>query len=148
MNILVNHCWCSDSIWGGHYNCSVILSVDRIPEGKTYYDPVCEDWQNLIEDPTGYDAPKLKREVVEWLEKNIQNQKGDKSNRGWAIGTDKYNEKNSISYNIFFQRQKDALFFIKNWSIYKKPLNYYNYFKDIRKKFDHKTKTLKLVKSD
>ena len=143
MNLLINHCWCSDSIWGGCYDCQVIVSIYRISENKTYYDPPDKDW-DIIEEDKESDILRLKPEVMEWLNTNIPDRKHKESPKGWAVGTDKYNSNSGISFNIFFHRQKDAMAFIKRWSNYKKPVNYLNYFKDIRKKLDQNTGKLKL----
>ena len=154
MNVLINHCWCSDSIWGGCYDCRVIVSIDRIPEGKTYYEALKIpnlDWTNLLEehkfewkDGAG-DTRRLKPEVIQWLTDNIKDRDDDEHKQGWCVGTDKYNSNHRISFSIFFERPSDALKFIKRWSIYKKPVDYLNYFQDIRRKLDLTTNRLKRV---
>lgn len=157
MNVLINHCWCSDSNWGGNYDCSVIVGIYRIPRGETYDGTPSNDWIKLVEqtkDGRGEITIRLKRKVLEWLELNVRdrNHKPWSSFRtelslkkGWSVGTDEYNGKDILSLSIFFERRKDAMNFIKYWSEYKKPLSYLNYFKDIRKEFDFKTKTLRRV---
>lgn len=137
MEILINHCWCSDSNHGGVYLCRCILSISRIEKGKTYYDPPMEDWIRLLYKHEG--VRKLKPEVFEWLSNNIPDDK-------WAVGTDAYNRLNELNFYIFFQSSRDALKFIKHWSVFKKPLHYLNYFTDNRREFDPKTKTLRKVK--
>ena len=94
-SILINHCWCSDSIWGGKYNCRVIARLDRIPVNKSYYDTPNEDWTNLLVFDETY--LQLKPEVHQWLEQNIPV-------KGWAIGTDKYNSIDELSFSFFFQK--------------------------------------------
>jgi hypothetical protein len=141
MKVLVNHCWCSDSNWGGHYDCRVVVSLDRVPEGKTYYDPPDPDWVALLDDITSKttatdDILRLKPEVLQWLTDNIPDHNGQK---GWAIGTDKYNLATSITFRFFFQKPTDAKRFIARWSFRKKPLEYFNYFKDFRLTFNPKT---------
>ncbi len=157
MSILINHCWCSDSNWGGHYDCRVIVTIDRIAEGKTYYDPPTTDWTNLIEKVDlewkqfgdSHATYRLKQEVVDWLNANIQDRKTPKyhagGTKGWAMGTDKYNENSGISFNIFFESARQAAKFIKQWSSFKKPVDSLNYFKDIRRKLDITTNRMKRV---
>lgn len=140
MDILINHCWCSDSIWGGHYDCRVILSINRIEKDKTYYDPPTIDWQNLISRNDG--ISKLNPDAINWLSNNIKDLKD--GTKGWAIGTDKYNFE-ALSFSIFLQRVPDALNFIKQFGSNKKPIDYLNYFRDLRKKYNPKTKTLQRV---
>lgn len=156
MNVLINHCWCSDSIWGGNYNCRVIVSIDRIAEDKTYYDPPMEDWTNLIEeheydhrDEAGFmhhDTRRLKPEVMQWLKDNIKERNCAEHKQGWAVGTDKYYSNDGLSFTVFFERTSDALKFIKRWSVFKKPVDYLNYFRDVRRKLNMTTNTLQLVK--
>lgn len=162
--MLINHCWCSDSNRGGNYNCRVIVQINRIAEGKTYYNPPTIDWTNLIEkdetfqyqDEAGFTkhgTNRLKPEVIAWLEANIKDRTLKKwqietyndSPKGWAIGTDAYNCRNRLSFTLFFERTSDAFKFIKRWSVYHRPIDYLNYFKDIRRKFDFETKTLRRV---
>jgi hypothetical protein len=122
MFILVNHCWCSDSNLGGHYNARCILNLSRI-ESEDHFK---EDWGNLIEKTQ--DSFRLKSEVTEWLETNIPKGK-------WAVGTDKYNAIDKLNFNIFFQSSRDARKFVKKWSVFEKPLLYFNYFTEVRKRF-------------
>lgn len=143
MDILINHCWCSDSNWGGMYDCRVIVSINMIAKGKSYYDPHEPDWLNLIEEDdnfiskdkagfTKHGTKRLKPEVIQWLKDNIK----DKS---WAVGTDNYNSQDGLSFPVFFQSSRDALKFIKRWSSYKNVVHYLNYFKDIRRQLNLKT---------
>ena len=155
MNILINHCWCRDSIWGGQYNCRVIVGIERIGKDKTYYDPPELDWVNLLDEHpfeykdevgfTEHDTRRLKPEVQKWLEENIKNKKGYSHEKSWAIGTDEYNSRSPLSFSLFFQSARDAMAFIKRWSSYKKPIDYLNYFQDIRRKLDLKTNRLRRV---
>lgn len=120
-----------------------------IADGKTYYDPHEPDWLNLIEqhpfkkDPESmfmrHDTRRLKPEVMQWLAENIKDRKGEEHKQGWAVGTDRYNSNDAITFHVFFQSSRDALKFIKRWSSYKKPVDYLNYFKDIRKKLNLET---------
>ena len=162
MNVLINHCWCSDSIWGGQYNCRVIVTIDMIPEGKSYHDDHEPDWLNLIEDDIEFDSKKpfrtgryetcrLKPEVMQWLNDNIKDVGPEESDynkhskKGWAVGSDEYNSNSGISFSLFFQRRNDAMKFIKHWSSHKNPVSYLNYFKDIRRELDPTTGKMKRV---
>ena len=156
MHILINHCFCSDSNWGGVYDCRVILSIDMVQKGKTYHDPHEPDWINLIDDDIEfeskkpfrvghYDTQRLKPEVIQWLTENIKDRDNKKHKQGWAVGTDEYNSDSGVSFSIFFERQRDAMNFIKRWSSHKKPVHYLNYFKDIRRELDPTTGRLKRV---
>lgn len=138
MNVLVNHCWCSDSNWGGHYNCRVIVSINR--NETDYYSPITQDWKNIVDEDEKNDIIRFKPDVIEWLKKNF-------ADRRWAIGTDEYNNRSRISISVFFQSTKDAMKFIKQWSSHKRPVNYFNYFRDIRFKLNEKTGRLSRVKN-
>jgi len=123
MNVLINHCWCSDSNWGGQYNCRVIVSIDMVPIGKSYYDDHEPDWLNLIDEVEldgetalrlrEYDTQRLKPEVMQWLTDNIKDRihERDGHKQGWAVGTDEYNCKSGVSFSLFFERQTDAMKF-------------------------------------
>lgn len=142
MNYLRNHCWCSDSNWGGNYDCQIIVGLN------CYEEDYKEDWENLmvsvettkiltsssfpdLEVPCTY--PNLKPEVLIWLNDNVEDFQNFK---GWCIGSKDYLMTSSSSYSVFFQRRKDAMKFIKTWSKWKKPLFYCQYFTDIRKELD------------
>jgi hypothetical protein len=82
-----------------------------------------------------YDAPALRPHVVEWLETNVKDRKGDKDcNKGWCVGSGDYNSKGYVyDFTIFFHRKADAMAFIKEFSKYKKPTDYWDYFNCDRK---------------
>ena len=156
MNVLINHCWCHDCNWGGQYNCRVIVSVehfatlDDIHKRKSTL-----DWSMIVEDvpyDNGKEIPfrklettRLKPEVMQWLNNNVKERDCDEQKQGWAVGSDEYNSTDRLGFSIFFERPTDALNFIKRWSVYKKPVDYLNYFRDVRKKLDPKTNTLRRV---
>ena len=137
MNYLKNHCWCSDSNWGGNYDCSIIVDL------LSYEENYKEDWNNLIIRKS-FKGPsdlfpsieidkiyvELKPEILLWLESSILDFQG---NKGWCVGSPQYNSTSTISYSVFFQRRRDALKFIKTWSKWKKPLSYTQSFTCIRK---------------
>ncbi len=43
MDYLKNLCWCSDSIWGGMYDCQIIVGLDCYEEHNQ------EDWDNVLD---------------------------------------------------------------------------------------------------
>ena len=142
MNVLVNHCWCSDCNWGGVYECKVIVSISLVKEGKSYYDGPSADWESLMTK----DTQVLKTSVLEWLLMTIKDRKHNTHTKGWAIGSDTYSAENKTSFNIFFHRIPDAMRFIKTWSEYKKPVNFLNYFKDERRELDLTTGKVKKIR--
>lgn len=106
-----------------------------------------QDFKNLIEKkPFGlterpwvtYDS--LKTEVFDWLENNVKEQK--EGIKGWCCGNNEYNS-NSESFSLFFYRRKDAMLFIKTWSIYKKATKTFNQNTMTKRILDPKTNTLK-----
>lgn len=92
---------------------------------------------NFITETTG-----LNQEVIDWLNDNIEDRKfvsedcEIQERKAWAIGDDKYNSNTPWEFKLFFARQKDALKFIKEWSIYKKPTFYFDYFHSDRRELD------------
>jgi hypothetical protein len=85
----------------------------------------------------------LKPDVLQWLEDNIEDFKGGK---GWCVGNNDYVVNDiSTGLSIFMQRRKDAMKFIKTWSKWKKPINYCQYFTDVRKKLNLKTLKYEVV---
>ena len=143
MNVLINHCWCSDSNWGGQYNCRVIVSLEQFASIEDVHKRKrTPDWNTLLDevkDKNDFhnDTWRLKPEVTQWLKVNVKDYDCDEHKQGWAVGTDKYNSKaNGLDFSIFFQRATDARKFIKHWSIHKNPVDYLNYFRDLRWKLD------------
>ncbi len=180
MDYLQNHCWCSDSNWGGNYDCRHIVTIPRNLREESYHDGPHIDWGNVtttkeyfdedffnetvklfkkiskenseisdLEIPVKRDTytkkiPILKPEVINWLNENVKDRKGD-SPKGWACGSDEYlSDDSSISLSVFFHRKSDAMNFIKTFSVFKKPVSFLNYFKDDRRKLN--METLKLDK--
>ena len=166
MNYLKNHCWCSDSNWGGGYDCQIIVSL------RSYGDGYEADWKNLTHSERVFSQEKydsfvehlkdkgadledekvkarLKKnigysfvqnfnpEVLEWLEENVPDVDGEK---GWCVGSPNYRAQgSSCSLQVFFQRTRPAMAFIKKFSKHKKPINYCQYFTDVRKTLDLET---------
>lgn len=161
MDYLKNHCWCSDSNWGGMYDCQIIVSIDCYEEYNQ------EDWNNLFTkekhfSQEDYEEIKkicigkeyctedfylsmstkytnaLKPEVYQWLLDNVPDSVDNE--KMWCIGSKDYIFRDSCSsFSFFFQRRKDAMEFIKTWSKYKKPVYYTQYFTDVRKKLNFET---------
>lgn len=79
----------------------------------------------------------LNDEVIQWLNENVK-PSSDKAMKdqpqGWAMGNDHYratDDHNRLS--IWFLRRRDAMAFIKRWSVHKKPTTFFNYFTEERK---------------
>ena len=87
---------------------------------------------------------QLKPEVLSWLEENVKDE--DKITKGWCCGDKEYNSRLGEYFSLFFYRRKDALNFIKTWSVHKKPTETYNQNTYVRKVLDKETNTLKIVK--
>lgn len=84
------------------------------------------------------DAPTLKDDVLLWLEANVADAKDSYENgttKGWCMGNQAYRSRGEYGrLTLWFQRKKDAMAFIKAWSVHEKPTTYFDYFKEIRKK--------------
>jgi hypothetical protein len=174
MNYYSNHLGCAFSNWGGDYSCRHMVTIEMVTKGKRGWDPHSQDWINLItekeffdekdyvfyksrspdyDDYDDYDlkrmatktGPALKKEVLQWLEENIKDRTGEDNDKGWCIGDDRLNERVLVSFSIFFHRKSDAFAFIKKWSIHKKPLTYFDYFKDVKQELNIKTNKLEEV---
>jgi hypothetical protein len=108
--------------------------INKCPE---YFD---DDHLNKVKNNkrTGYTKINVfKPEVLKWLEDNILDINGEKA---WCVGSNDYNVTGSCSgMSVFMQRRKDAMLFIKTFSKWKKPINYCQYFTDVRKVLDLKT---------
>jgi len=81
-------------------------------------------------------VPQLKPEVIDWLNENVNDDPKpyNQCAKGWCMGNDGYRASDSHSnLCLFFYRRSDAMAFVKQWSVHKKPTTYLNYFKDIRK---------------
>lgn len=160
MDYLQNHIWCAESNWqNAHYDCRHLVSLSSYKEGYV------EDWRNLVDERSEeYSddensllframlsagvheddarqrcrryAPNLKPHVLQWLHDNVPNRKGQSPEQGWAIGSAKYRGNDGGSLTIFFHRKRDAMNFIKTFSVYRKPVHYCQYFTDVRKQLN------------
>ena len=160
MDYLKNHCWCSDSNWGGNYNCQIIVSLQsyghdegdwlaimeptKIPDVEAY------EWSKKYFEEEGLPTERLdqskyykriyrpKQHVMDWLEANVPDDRNGK--KMWCIGSDEYLASgSSCSTSFFFQRRRDAMAFIKEFSEYKKPVFYTQYFTDVRRELNLET---------
>lgn len=162
MDYLKNHCWCSSSHWDGEvYYCQVIVSLD------SYSDHTVDDWNSImtteeVHDSDMYksmvmlfedlgkpledlhkdmfikDVPIPKPEVLDWLTENVPDRPD--GTKGWCIGSEDYRAGDSCcSFSFFFQLRTDAMKFIKEFSKWKKPVRYTQYFTDVRKVLDLET---------
>lgn len=85
----------------------------------------------------------LNPNIIEWLNENVKDFKNfDGTNvedinerKGWCIGNDEAISKND-EFTIFFKRELDALKFIREFSIFKEPIFYFDYFSDDRRNMD------------
>lgn len=149
MDYTTNHCWCFSSHWDGeHYNCRHIVSLSMFREYEV-------DWKKLIDekaekalDQTATEAvgreiykdvPNFNPDVLKWLEDNVKDCARGLEVKGWCIGSPEYRLLNTTHLSVFFQRRKDAMAFIKEFSTYKKPIIYHHYFNDVRKKLNLET---------
>lgn len=137
MNFYSGAYFCTQSHWdGGFYhanNCVAIISYDKA-YGK-------EDFNKLI--VKHGDTKRLTNPVMEWLKENVKDT--SKGEKGWCVGSDEYNKLDCLTFSLFFYRRKDALNFIRTWSIYKKPTEMYNQNTNVLKKLDLETMKLKVV---
>jgi len=76
MNIYINHCGCSDSIWGGDYGCRVILCIPqyecRADIYKRKYAPDFNNVLDVVNEDTIDETFRLKPEVHTWLMENVK----------------------------------------------------------------------------
>jgi len=157
MDYLKNHCWCHNSNWDGKgYDCNIIVGLNNYEDhnkedflaittkvsgfNQNTYDMFGKLWadrgisEDEIREQFQSEYSTLKPEVIEWLAENIDDGKG--GDKMWCIGDEEYLMTDSGGINIFFQRRKDAMAFIKRWSKWKKPVHYTQYFTDVRKKLN------------
>ena len=117
---------------------------DLLLDKRTFFD--VEDYERMVEIHKGskYEhiildkkffnrkTPVLKPHVQEWLNENVlPRPKCNGNTNGWCMGNDSYNYKNS-GFSVFFHRKRDAMNFIKHFSVFGKPTCYFDYFKDKR----------------
>jgi hypothetical protein len=142
MHIHINHYTCFSPTWGDeNYECHCVVAIHKAkPDGRLLCGDISEDWVNLITERK--ETIRLNNKAIKWLEDNVKDRQDDVYSKGYALGTDEYNNKNSVSFEIFFHRIPDAMAFVKAWSVIKKPIEYSNYFTDSRKKYDFRTRKM------
>lgn len=163
MELLINHYSCHrpyNSIEEKPYYSSYSVKIEMFPMDSEYsaYVGKNPDFTSIIDFDIGFfnevrynrlikrgwddeksrisvcgDATnRLKPHVIKWLEENIKDRKDDNYPKGYSYGDDATNC-DAIDFSILFHRKNDAMNFIKEFSLRKKPTFYFDYFKDIRK---------------
>ena len=178
MHYSQNHIWCSDTQDNSTYNCRHSVTIESHLDVKDYQEKKDVDWTNCIIEKDFFNEERynnfieirkengesineeslksisvdttyqLKLELLKWLKENIKDRTKHDNNNGWNIGSELYLSKNVSCVTIFFHRRRDALNFIKQFSVYKNPTFYLNYFKDIRKIINFNTLKLEMYKND
>jgi hypothetical protein len=152
MHLHENHSWCSNSHWDGElYDCRYIVCIDkynRVSDAEeSDFLNLVETYSFVIDDEVFGNSFKsilcLRSEVFNWLLCNIPD---CRSKKGWCIGDDRYRSTSSVVLRIFFDRKRDALSFIREWSEHKKPTTYYNHFRG--ESMELINGNLEIVKSD
>ena len=115
----------------GSYDCSHIISIDRIPEdcpvekmfkmamtGTKEWNNCCKEVRMKNEKRFDYVSATLKDEVVEWLNENVRDSISKLRQdmpQGWMI-YDPYLVEQAGHVDVFFFRQSDAMAFKLRWS--------------------------------
>lgn len=126
--------YCSRSHWDGqNYDCNNLVEISNDEYGTTDFDNLV-----VVKNSVMYLVPK----VLIWLNQNVK--KTHRNEHGWCIGDENYrkHEFSESGFSLFFYRRKDALNFIKTFSLYKKPTQTYSQRTYILKKLDSKSKKL------
>lgn len=171
MHVHMNHMFCTDSNWGGDFWTRYLVSLDtlRLVEQedcknllieKEAFDEERWAFDEKFFKERGYTAEQLeehkkfcikkfkvfKPEVLQWLEANVKDNAQNKEQpKGWCVGSDAYQMRDGHSVSIWFYRRKDAMNFIRTFSVHKKPTTYFDYFKEIRKELNFKKNVLAIV---
>lgn len=162
MDYLQNHIWCSESNWDRvHYDCRHLVSFRCFGEDEDDWNAIVDENAERIEDEMlvrmnerlkekglvdkskKYDTTRpvknFKPHVLKWLEDNVADRQDPDCEKGWCIGSTQYRSTDIGSLTVFFHRKRDAMAFIKEFSKYKKPVCYCQYFTDVRKKLNLET---------
>lgn len=170
MHVHINHMFCTNSNWGGDYWSRYMVELDTLRKveqedcknlliEKEAFDE--ERWNHSKDffEKRGYTPEQLelqkgfyqkhykvfKPEVIEWLAANVADIKDKDQTKGWCVGSDAYQMRDGHSVAIWFYRRKDAMNFIRTFSIHKKPTTYFDYFKEICKELNLKKNVLAKV---
>ena len=83
------------------------------------------------------EVPCLKPEVIDWLEAFIPDAPNPGYNnctKAWCMGNDEYRSGGRFGeFSLWFYRKRDAMEFVKFWSVHKKCTTYFDYFNETRK---------------
>ena len=132
--ISINNNYFDESGW----NKRVELEKKYAKEDGTIFD--LEKYEKRFKD--NYEEQQiqvLNQEAIDWLNENIKDKRDSNENnplnerKGWAIGSNDYIFRNNHYFVIFFERQIDALKFIRKFSIFKEPTFVFDCFADDRK---------------
>lgn len=162
MELFINHFSCLrpfNFIEGKCYHSSYMVKVEMYPMNTEYsaYGDMNPDFSSVVdcdlpffnearynrlrkkdwEDGkirryiSGDTTNRLKPHIIDWLENNIEDRKDKNYKKGYSYKDDSGNCE-TIDFELFFHRKNDALKFIKEFSLRKKPTFYFDYFKDVR----------------
>lgn len=157
MTYHANHSTCHNSCWENKiFNSKVMvyfgenLTRNDILENnheKNIFEitnKINPDFTNLVKkrnyENTIYD---LNQDVINWLNENIKDVKNIdgteikeiNERKGWCIGNEDFIARTN-EMKIFFKRELDALKFIREFSIFKEPIFYFDYFSEDRRNMD------------
>ena len=138
--------YCTQDNWTGtDYDSRNLVSIEEYND--TYG---TKDFTNLITERRDFDdegnrlqIKTLDPKAVSWLLKNVLDdpKTGEK---GWCMGNEDYNSTGGSDFSLWFYRRRDAMSFIKEWSVYKKPTETYNQNSYVKKKLNLDTNTLQV----
>jgi len=110
--------------------------LEHIKLGATYPNQKTIDF--AVKEYATRKCPDLTPQIYEWLEQHVTpSTDKDRADNpmGWCIGHEQYRMNDAVAeFTIWFLRRRDAMKFIKRWSIHGKPTTFMNYFKDQKKK--------------
>lgn len=112
-------------------DCNTVDFTNIVNKHSLYPDDEFNSWRSYYE---------LKPEVFDWLIRNVKDE--NTKLKGWCCGNKDYNSEMFEGFSLFFYRRKDAINFIKIWSIHKKPTETYNQNTYVKKVLDLKTNKL------
>jgi hypothetical protein len=128
--------------WFNNINEVPTLSLKEYEHNKCVYAKLEEKHGTLATDEQlrGFSmkkCPTPDNAVMQWLNDNVK-PSTDKRRKdrpeAWCIGNADYRmDGETGAFTFWFLRRRDAMKFIKEFSIYKKPTSYLNYFTDDRR---------------
>ena len=94
-------------------------------------DPAVNFTEDQIRSMSMRSTPEPRPEVMAWLHENVADVRDADQPQGWCIGNHAYRSRGGAGELTFwFRRRRDAMAFIRRWSVHGKPTTYLNYFKD------------------